>query len=117
MPGFALRHNPKWKTRLTIFLALILPFYVFPSAARAFVPSLAGWIAGTVLLDLTVTLALGFLINNYIFSLLCCLSCNVIELLLPAIGIDRQAAIWVGGLIPALTAIYFVQQLYINMGD
>lgn len=117
MPGFALRHNPQWKTRLTVFLVLVLPLYVLPSAARAFAPGIAGWIAGMVLVDLAVTLALGFLINNYIFSLLCCFSCNVVEFLLLAMGIDRPVVIWAVGVIPALASIYFVQQLYINMGD
>lgn len=117
MPGFALGYNPQWKMRLTILLALILPFYVLPSAARAFAPGIVGWIGGMVLLDVTVTLALGFLINNYVFSLLCCFASNLFEALLIATGIHRTVAVWTAGLIPALVGIYFVQQLYINMGD
>jgi hypothetical protein len=115
MPGFAIRHNPNWKVRLTIFLVLILPFYVLPSAARAHALGPKGWIAGVLILDLLGSVAVGFLTNNYRFGVQLYLAFTIIELLLLAAGLNRTAVIWTGDLGPALIAIYFAQQIFINV--
>jgi hypothetical protein len=117
MPGFAIRHNPCWKARLTIFLALIVPLYVLPCALRAIALGPEGWVIGVLISDLAGSIAVGFLTNNYRFGLLLYLGSTVFELVLLAVGLNRTAVIWAGDLTPALTAIYFAQQLYINMGD
>jgi hypothetical protein len=40
-----------------------------------------------------------------------------VEILLILAGDQRGPALWTGDLIPAVVAIYYAQQLYINMGD
>ncbi len=117
MPGLAIRHNARWKTRLTIFLALMLPVYILPSIGRTLSSGLWGWLVGALLLDVVGWVTVGFLSNSYPFALVLYLSSTVLELVLLWAGMTRAGVIWAGDLVPALVAIYFVQQLYINMGD
>lgn len=117
MPGLAIRHNPCWKARFIIFLALIVPLYVLPCTARALALGPEGWAIGVLISDLAGSIAVGFLTNNYRLGLLLYIGSTIFELALLAAGLNRTVVIWAGDLVPALTAIYFAQQIYINMGD
>jgi hypothetical protein len=59
----------------------------------------------------------GFLTNNYRFGAAIYVGATVVELALVAAGHSPVAALWIGDLVPALVAIYYAQQLFINMGD
>lgn len=115
--ALTLRHNGKWKTRLAIGLVLIVPLYFVPSALRAMLPGWLGYGLGVVLADVAGSLVVGFLTNNYRLGVLLYLGSTALELLLLLAGHQTHVALWIGDLIPALVAIYYAQQLYINMGD
>ncbi len=112
-----LRQNGKWKTRLVLGLMLIGPLYLAPVLLRALLPGWWGYGVGLLLADVFGCLVVGFLTNNYRFAVLLYLGATVFELLLVLAGHHPVVALWVGNLIPALVAIYYAQQLYINMGD
>jgi CDP-diglyceride synthetase len=111
-------HNGKWKTRLVIGLALIVPLYIAPSLLRA---ALQGWWwygSGVLAADVFGSVVVGFLTNNYKLGVLLYVGSTVLELLLLRwVGGRPQAVLWIGDLIPAVVAIYYAQQLFINMGD
>jgi hypothetical protein len=117
MAGAALIQNGKWKVRASIFLLLIVPLYVFPSALRVLFLGHAGWLAGLLISDVLPCLVAGFLTNSYRFAVGLYLGSTVLEALLLLVLHQPILALWIGDLIPALVAIYFAQQIYINMGD
>jgi len=102
---------------LAIGLVLIVPLYVLPCLARSL---LSGWWpygVGLLVSDAIGCVVVGFLTNNYRFGALLYLGATALELLLVAAGRHTLTAQWVGDLFPALVAIYYAQQLFINMGD
>jgi len=115
--ALALKQNGKWKARLAIGLVLIGPLYVLPSLFRSFLAGWWGYGLGVVLADLFGCLVVGFLTNSYRFGVLLYLGATAFELLLVSAGHHPHVALWLGDLVPALVAIYYAQQLYINMGD
>jgi len=117
MPGTSLFHNGKWKLRAAIFLALIGPLYVVPSLLRALLLGRAAWLLGILVADVAGSLVIGFLTNSYRFAAAMYVAATASELLLALAGQRPAVALWLGDLIPACVAIYYVQQIYINMGD
>ncbi len=107
----------KWGIQVVIALVLMVFFYVVPSVLRS---ALSGWysyICGIVLFDILGCIVVGFITNNYKLGLLVCLGTTCIELLLLLAGHSPRIALWIGDLIPALVAIYYARQFYVNMGD
>ena len=72
---------------------------------------------GILVSDVIGCLIVGFLTNNYRFGALIYVGATALELLLVATGHHTMIALWIGDLFPALVAIYYAQQLFINMGD
>lgn len=111
------RQSPKWRVRSLIFVALIIPLYIVPSCARALLIGGPAWIVGILLSDILGSVVVGFLTNNYVLGLLLYTAATALELSLAALTHNVVLALFVGDLLPALIAIYFAQQLFINMGD
>jgi hypothetical protein len=97
--------------------ALILPFYIVPSAVRATLRGPLAYAGGVMMSDIVGSLVVGFLTSSYALGVTLYLGATLLELLLLFAGYSSQVAIWLGDLVPALTAIYYAQQLYINVGD
>jgi hypothetical protein len=109
----------KWGSRAVIALALIVLFYVVPSVLRL---ALLGWyrygfICGIALFDILGCMVIGFLTNNYKLGALLYLGTTGIELLLLFVGHSPRVALWICDVIPAVVAIYYSRQIYVNMGD
>ena len=115
--GQNVRQNAKWAVRALIFLALIFPLYVFPSLIRAMLVGRISWIVGLLVSDVLGSVVVGFLTNNYRLGMFLYLVSTGIEITLIFFGHHFAMALLIGDLIPALIAIYFAQQLFINMGD
>ena len=112
-----LRQSLKWKVRLTLFLLLIVPLYVLPSLCRSLWLDRIGWFVGIVAVDVLGSMVVGFFTNNYGFAFLLYCGATVLEVFLHIAGYAPSVAVWIGDLFPALVAIYFAQQIYINMGE
>ena len=112
-----LRQNQKWKVRLTIFLLLIVPLYVLPSLGRSLWLDRIGWFVGIFAADALGSWVVGFFTNNYGFAFLLYCAAITLELFLIMAGYEPKFVLWIGDLFPALVAIYFAQQIYVNMGD
>jgi hypothetical protein len=112
----ALKYNGRWQIRATLTLALIGPLYVIPLLVRTL---LNGWgfELSFLLSDMFGCFVVGVLANNFKFAVWLYLGCSAMEGLLLYLGNRPGFAFWIGDLIPAMVAIYFAQQLYINMGD
>ena len=98
-------------------VVLIFPLWVLPCLLRSLMSGWAGWGVGVLLSDVLGAMVVGFLTNNYRLGALVYLGATVLELGLIFLGHEMRVALWVGDLIPALVAIFFAQQLFINMGD
>jgi hypothetical protein len=109
--------NWKWKVRFTIFLLLIVPFYVLPSLGRSLWLNRVGWLVGILAVDALGTVVVGFFTNSYRFAFLLYCGATALEVLLLMAGYEPRFVLWIGDLFPALVAIYFAQQIYVNMGD
>ena len=109
--------NGKWKLRLLMTVVLLVPLWVVPSFLRALLADGAAWWVGVLLSDVLGVAVVGFLTNNYRFGVGLYLAATALELALVAVTGSATVGIWLGDLIPALVAIYFAQQLFINMGD
>jgi len=96
---------------------MIGPLYVLPSVLRAFLDGRwESWI-GLLVSNVFASLVVGLLTNNYRFAAGVYLSATALECLIAFVGHQARLALWIGDLIPAVVAIYYAQQLYINMGD
>lgn len=115
--GTAVRQNAKWGVRVLIFLTLIFPLYVLPSVVRSMMLGRVGWVVGIVLSDVFGSVVVGFLTNNYWLGFFLYLVSTAVELMLISFGHHTVVALLIGDFVPALIAIYFAQQLFINMGD
>jgi hypothetical protein len=113
----ALAQGGRWKVRAAVFLLLIGPLYVAPRLLRALLVGRIGWLVGVVLSDVWGCLITGFLTNNYRFAAALYLGISALEVTLLFVFDLPGLVPWLGDLIPALVAIYYAQQLYINMGD
>lgn len=98
-------------------VVLIFPLWVLPCLLRTLMSGWAGWGFGVLLSDVLGALVVGFLTNNYKFGVLVYLGATALELSMIFVGHEMRLALWVGNLIPALVAIFYAQQIYINMGD
>lgn len=98
----------KLRLRVIIFLSLIVPLYVVPSLFRSL------WISAIA--TLIASIVVGFVTNNYWLGLFLFLITTAIQFTLVSSN-HQSAAALLGDLIPSLVAIYFAQQLVINMGD
>jgi hypothetical protein len=118
MPVFqAFRHNPRWRIRAGIALALIVPLYLVPSLLRDLLNGWWGYGLGVVANNVFAIWVIGLITNNYRFGIAVCAGSTLLEMSLLYLGHKPNAALWIGDLIPALFAIFFAQQLYISMGD
>ena len=115
--ALTLRQNGKWKIRLVLGSVLIGPVYLVPVILRLLLSGWGEYAVGAFLADIFGCLVVGFLTNNYRFGVLIYLGATATELLLLFTGHHPGMALWLGDLTPALVAIYYAQQLYINMGD
>jgi len=103
-----------------VIAGLILPLYLVPLGLRWILVALAGqagWVASVVISDSAGALFTGFLTNNYWFGALIYVCSTALEVTFLLLGHHQVTAFWIGDLMPALVAIYFAQQLYVNMGD
>lgn len=111
------RRNGKWKVRALITVILLIPLWVVPCLIRSGLATTVGWWAGVLFADALGAFVVGFLTNNYLLGVYLYVGATLLELLVLSLGADWVLALWLGDLIPSLVAIYFAQQLFINMGD
>ena len=107
----------KWSTQLVVVSLLLVFLYAVPAALCSALPGQSVYLCGVTLSDILGCLVIGFLTNNYRFGVLLYLGVTGIELLLLLASHSALIALWIGDLIPALVAIYYFRQLYLNMGD
>lgn len=113
----AVRGTSKWRVRVLISLALIIPLYVLPLALWIVLIGDRKWALGILLTNAISGVSIGFLTNDYRFGIIVYLLCASMGLGFVALGQPVARALMVWNLLPALTAIYFAQQLVINAGD
>lgn len=113
----AFRRAIRFRCRAAIFLLLIGPLYIVPCLFRTFLHGDAAWAIGAAAFGSFGTVVLGVLTNDYRFAFGINGAAVAVELGLLLTGHDLIAVLWAIDLVPALVAIYFAQEFYLNMGD
>ena len=107
----------KWRTKVAVASILMVFLCAVPAALCSVLSRPFEYFGGIVLFDILGCMVVRFLTNNYQFGILLYLGISAIEVLLLLVSHSPLLALWIGDLIPALVAIHYLRQLYINMGD